>query len=859
VTCVDGGADNLGEVKRRLPEVAAYLVRVDADPLTRLGRFDVVCCYGLLHHLEDPVAGLRNMSSVCDDLLLLETVVTDHELPVVRLADEPGSTVNQAMGGLGCRPTPGFVAMALTRAGFDFVYAPANPPAHPDFQFKWLNDLEWTRNNRLLRCIFVASRRKIENPKLRLILQAPSGRKNPSYFLRPAASTVSRIWLDVGAHLGEKSFAAAEQDPALRVFAFEPNLRLGAQRMGQLANYVALPMAVAEHDGSGELHINVCDAASSLLPLVPEGLDQWIGNEQLRVEQTINVPTIRLDTFLDQAGIHHVDFLKIDARGADLAVVRSCGRRLRDIDRIELAVQVTPTPLYRNAGSKNEVVRYLEDAGFDLEASELQSHGQEEHLVFLKSFDGDLSALLAEARDLSFLAPLRPRPGWDFGTDWDNPDPLFRRRRRIWNYCNRRGLDLPIEFTWHFGLTPTLYLGNDVSRALFIGGAIDPNEFAFLERFLRPGMVMVDAGANEGLYTMFAARRVGSDGMVLAFEPSARELKRLELNIDRNSLRNVTVHPVALGHAEGAATLRIATSDHAGQNTLGEFAYPGIGLLHEESAPVRTLDAVLAETCVPRLDLLKMDVEGSETLLIQGAADAIRQYRPVLLLEVSDEALRNQSSSSEELLRLVQSFGYLLYLFDSVTGLPKLARPGEYSVNMIAVPAEKPLPLDWCAAGSEGGTNSLKLEPLSGQQALFDIREFKVHNNSEVSGNGPISVATQPQQWSYAVGFPIREKARSMIAPPTEVLVRIEAIVERGKIGFGLVNADLSSYLTPERQYEACGDTVVCELAISYFPAHSTLIVRNTAEGRVISKAVIRSIKTFLVSRQLAKEVTREL
>jgi FkbM family methyltransferase len=849
VMCVDGRMENIEALKRRLPGVIAHVARVDADPLARFGRFDIVFCYGLLHHLEDPIAGLRNLASVCDGFLLLETVVSDYELPILRLVDEPANAANQALGGLGCRPTPAFVAMALTRAGFDFVYAPLTPPRHPDFQFDWIDNLDSSRNDHLLRCIFVASRQELKSSHLQLVLSAPSGQNTPAYFLPPAGAHVDRIWLDVGAHLGEKSFSAAEQDSSLRVYAFEPNLRIGAQRMGRLPNFVVLPLAVAEQDGSAEFHVNKCDAASSLLPFVPEGLDRWIGKEQLCVEQTITVPTIRLDTFLDQSGIQFVEFLKIDAQGADLAVVKSCGDRLRDIDRIELEVQVTPVPLYRDAASRQEVLKYLEDAGFELETSEFQSQGQEENLVFVRASNRDPSIVLAEARDLSFLRPLQLRPRWHFGADWDNPDPLFRRRRGLWSYCNRRQIELPLEFVWYMGLNLTLYLGNDISRALFVGGAIDPNEFVFLERLLRPGMVVVDAGANEGLYTLFAAQRVGDSGMVLAIEPSSRELDRLERNIERNSLRNVTVYPVALGEAGGAADMRIAAGEHSGQNTLGDFAYPDIGLLREEHVPVCTLDFLIAESRIARLDLLKIDVEGSETRLLRGAADSMRKFRPVLLVEVSDEALRKQSSGGEELLQLIRSFGYLLYLFDAGTGLPRFAHPGESGANMIAVPEEMPLPTAWCAPGSPQECRSQKLQALSGESALFGLDKYRVHNASHVSGSGPVSVLTPPERWAYAVGFPIREEARREVPPLRGVMVRMDVVVEAGKIGIGIVSGDLSTYLVAEVQYGSSQDDVICELMTFYLPANSILMVRNTGSHQP-SKVIIRSIETFIVGQE---------
>lgn len=383
VTCVDGRPENIAELKLRLPGVTGHVARVETDSLIPFGRFQVVLCYGLLYHLENPVAGLRNIADVCEDLLLLETVISDHELPVARILDEPPETKNQALGGLGCRPTPAFVAMALTRAGFDYIYAPAAPPRHPDFEFTWRNNLDCDRDHHLLRCIFVASRRPLENPQLKPLLSVQAGRGRQA-FAPVADRKPERIWLDVGAHLGEKTFRSAESNPTLRIYAFEPNLRVASQRMGLLPNFVMLPMAIAETDGSADFHLNEFDAASSLRSFVPEGLDRWAGKEEIQSTRTIRVPTMRLDTFLDQAGIGAVEFLKIDAQGADLEVVRSCGKRLRDIQRIELEVQITSVPLYENSATKAEVVGFLRNEGFQLESAEAQSMGQEENLRFVR-------------------------------------------------------------------------------------------------------------------------------------------------------------------------------------------------------------------------------------------------------------------------------------------------------------------------------------------------------------------------------------------------------------------------------------------------------------------------------------------
>ena len=191
------------------------------------------------------------------------------------------------------------------------------------------------------------------------------------------------VWFDVGAHLGEKTIYRAMANPNLTVYAFEPNLKLAAKRMGYLVNFIMLPFAIAETDGASDFNLNSFDSASSLLPFNREALSQWNGEQDLKIERVISVPTIRLDTFMNEVGIPSVDFLKIDAQGADLSVLKSAGERLRDIREIVLEVPVKPIPLYEGSHSREECLRFMAGAGFDLVKQESESDGQEANLTFM--------------------------------------------------------------------------------------------------------------------------------------------------------------------------------------------------------------------------------------------------------------------------------------------------------------------------------------------------------------------------------------------------------------------------------------------------------------------------------------------
>jgi FkbM family methyltransferase len=201
-------------------------------------------------------------------------------------------------------------------------------------------------------------------------------------------------------------------------------------------------------------------------------------------------------------------------------------------------------------------------------------------------------------------------------------------------------------------------------------------------------MTVVDAGANEGLYTLFAARRVGPSGRVLAVEPSLRELGRLRANVRLNRLDNVRVVPQALADREDKARLLLAEAAHAGQNTLGAFIYAGVAAADEVMVDRVRLDDLLAAQGHDRIDVIKLDIEGAEFAALRGAEETVARCRPALLFELSDDALQRQGASAAALLDFLRSYDYRLYTFDPATGLPLAAEPdSDLGLNVIALSA----------------------------------------------------------------------------------------------------------------------------------------------------------------------------
>jgi FkbM family methyltransferase len=294
-------------------------------------------------------------------------------------------------------------------------------------------------------------------------------------------------------------------------------------------------------------------------------------------------------------------------------------------------------------------------------------------------------------QSLEYLRPLVPYPGWHFDSDWNNPDFSFQTRRRLWEYCLAKRWDVVVDLPWYGGLRVELPLLSDAGRQLFVSGCIDPNEFAFLDAILTPEMVFVDVGAHLGLYSLFAARRTSA---VWAFEPSSREIARLQRNLQRNNLTWVQAEQLALGDAEKTTELLIADAMHSGQNTLHSFSHAGVVSDSVETVEMRRLDHLVEQRGLERLDVLKVDAERSEMEVFEGASRVLRSLQPLLLLEVSPASSASNENRALELREFLYGFGYVFYEFDRRTGLLVGAAENHPAGNLVAVPSRKPLPED---------------------------------------------------------------------------------------------------------------------------------------------------------------------
>jgi FkbM family methyltransferase len=219
----------------------------------------------------------------------------------------------------------------------------------------------------------------------------------------------------------------------------------------------------------------------------------------------------------------------------------------------------------------------------------------------------------------------------------------------------------------------------DRAERLMWAGCYEPGLALVLNRMLRPGMVFVDVGAHVGYFTVLAAVLVGPDGAVYAFEPDPECFERLVLSTKTYGW----VRPArcAVGDEAGeTAFFRTPRAEETGWGTIFPTGEPR----RELRVPMITLDGSLAELGARRVDFIKIDVEGAEARVLQGAEKTIDRFRPAVYFEANAVCLKRDDRLVEDLIGFFTAKGYEIR-----------AVPGERASapdNFLAVPGEKSTP-----------------------------------------------------------------------------------------------------------------------------------------------------------------------
>jgi FkbM family methyltransferase len=204
-------------------------------------------------------------------------------------------------------------------------------------------------------------------------------------------------------------------------------------------------------------------------------------------------------------------------------------------------------------------------------------------------------------------------------------------------------------------------------------------EMDFLRHWLRPGMTVIDIGANHGVYSLPMARLVGPTGQVFAYEPGSETRALLKRSRELNGAVNLTISSFALSDGERDGRLVLGGSSEL--NALGDSG-PG------ESVHITSLDSEYAARAWPSPDFIKIDAEGEEERIVSGGHNVLARHSPLVMFEI-----KAGEKVNEHLRTLFPSIGYRL--FRQLGGAPVLVpddarQPIDgYELNLFAAKPDR--------------------------------------------------------------------------------------------------------------------------------------------------------------------------
>ena len=229
----------------------------------------------------------------------------------------------------------------------------------------------------------------------------------------------------------------------------------------------------------------------------------------------------------------------------------------------------------------------------------------------------------------------------------------------------------------------------DSNRGFFDYWGEDVGDLRFLWKALDPGMVFMDLGAYQGIYSVVAGKKLQGARNIFAFEPSPREFRRLRLHLRWNRLSTTRAEMLALGARKSKTAFFQVKSGDTTRNGLR--APDSSDTVTEIPVNIISLDEYVREQNIQRVDVIKLDVEGGEIDVLRGAAKVFGEMRPLLICEVLDATTHAWGYDASEIIRAVRNYDYDWFDFNSDGSLEPHAERQSYPrvKNYLAVPREK--------------------------------------------------------------------------------------------------------------------------------------------------------------------------
>ncbi len=192
------------------------------------------------------------------------------------------------------------------------------------------------------------------------------------------------------------------------------------------------------------------------------------------------------------------------------------------------------------------------------------------------------------------------------------------------------------------------------TRSNFLLGTYEPEQTRLFAERVHEGDIVFDVGAHYGYYTLLASKIAGDKGRVLAFEPSPANLARLYRHVELNGRKNVQV-------------LELAVSDHEGTARFETRTGSGVGHLASDGPLEVKVTALDSLRDLPMPNVMKIDVEGAEVGVLEGAKSLLQKARPVIFLSLHGDDLKKRC------MEILSGYGYTFQQIEpmEIVAVPK--------------------------------------------------------------------------------------------------------------------------------------------------------------------------------------------
>lgn len=217
-------------------------------------------------------------------------------------------------------------------------------------------------------------------------------------------------------------------------------------------------------------------------------------------------------------------------------------------------------------------------------------------------------------------------------------------------FCPRIGI------YWSAAAFPDL-----LTRHMLFEGMYQEDVLLALKQFVLPGAVVYDVGAHHGLMTIIASKLAGLQGKVISFEPNPKARIYLNENLKLNQVSGVIVEDAALSSANGDSNFYVQSGDVSWNSTIvKDFSGSGDDVIVVKTM---TLDEYVSSSN-HKPDVIKIDTEGSEFMILNGARQTLMEYKPVLIMEFNPESARAAGTTISAFVNFLISHQYRLFVLN---------------------------------------------------------------------------------------------------------------------------------------------------------------------------------------------------